>query len=388
MILVGIDVAKDKHDCLIINSDGEILFNSFTIPNSLEGFSLLYSRIISASKTSEEIKIGLEATGHYSTNILAFLYSKKLPTYLINPLHTSLYRKSQSFRKTKTDKADTRTICELLQTQKLKPYVPASYHSQELKSLTRYRFHLVQDSSRLKVSFSRLMTIIFPELQPIVKELQVNSVYQLMKNYPSAQLIASCNLTMLTNILKYNSKGHYSKEMALSIKEAARKSIGTSTTFLSMELVQTIDRLLLLKSQVSEVEKQIDSIMKLIDSPLTTIPGVSTNTAAIIYAEIGDFTKFESPAKILAFAGMEPSIYQSGQYTSNHGKMVKRGSKYLRRALYLASENVSHWDPSFNAYLHQKISEGKHYNVALSHVAKKLVRTMYAMEMNHSAYNQ
>ena len=110
MILVGIDVAKDKHDCLIINSDGEILFNSFTIPNSLEGFSLLYSRIISASKTSEEIKIGLEATGHYSTNILAFLYSKKLPTYLINPLHTSLYRKSQSFRKTKTDKADTRTI--------------------------------------------------------------------------------------------------------------------------------------------------------------------------------------------------------------------------------------------------------------------------------------
>ena len=143
MILVGIDVAKNKHDCLITNSDGEILANSFSIPNSLEGFQTLSSKILSCSTNDSKIKIGLEATGHYSNNISEFLLNKNFPVFIINPLHTNLYRKSQSFRKTKTDKLDTHTICSMLQTQKLTPYAPISYHNQELKSLTRYRFRLV-----------------------------------------------------------------------------------------------------------------------------------------------------------------------------------------------------------------------------------------------------
>ena len=126
--------------------------------------------------------------------------------------------------------------------------------------------------------------------------------------------------------------------------------------------------------------------MKQIDSPMTTIPGISTQTAAVIYAEIGDFSKFSSAEKILAFAGMEPSIYQSGEYNSAHGRMVKRGSKYLRHILFLAAENVTHWDPSFADYLSKKRSEGKHYNVAISHVVRKLLRTIYAMEEKHQSY--
>ena len=152
MILVGIDVAKNKHDCLIINSDGEILVNSFSISNSLEGFQTLYSKICSCSTNNLEIKIGLEATGHYSNNISELLLNKNFPVFIINPLHTSLYKKSQSFRKTKTDKLDTLTICSMLQTQKLTPYAPVSYHSQELKSLTRYRFRLVDECAKLKVN--------------------------------------------------------------------------------------------------------------------------------------------------------------------------------------------------------------------------------------------
>ena len=156
MILVGIDVAKNKHDCLIINSDGEILANSFIIPNSSEGFQTLYDKIRSCSKNDSQIKIGLEATGHYSNNIAEFLLNKNFTLFIINPLHTNLYRKSQSFRKTKTDKLDTLTICSMLQTQKLTPYAPVSYHSLELKSLTRYRFRLVDECSKLKVSFRRI----------------------------------------------------------------------------------------------------------------------------------------------------------------------------------------------------------------------------------------
>ena len=386
MILVGIDVAKNKHDCLIINSDGEILVKSFTIPNSLEGFQTLCSKICSCSTNISEIKIGLEATGHYSNNIAEFLINKNFPVFIINPLHTNLYRKSQSFRKTKTDKLDTLTICSMLQTQKLTPYAPVSYHSQELKSLTRYRFRLVDECSKLKVSFSRLTTIIFPELEPIVKNIQVYSVYHLMKRFPSAESISKCHLTTLTNLLIANSKGHYRKEKALAIREAAKTSIGTCTAMQSLELTQTIDRILLLRSQIAIIEEKIDNIMKQIDSPMTTIPGISTQTAAVIYAEIGDFSKFSSAEKILAFAGMEPSIYQSGEYNSAHGRMVKRGSKYLRHILFLAAENVTHWDPSFAAYLSKKRSEGKHYNVAISHVVRKLLRTIYAMEEKHQSY--
>lgn len=386
MILVGIDVAKNKHDCLIINSEGEILANSFTISNSLEGFQTLYSKIRSCSRHDSKIKIGLEATGHYSNNIAEFLLNKNFPIFIINPLHTNLYRKSQSFRKTKTDKLDTFTICSMLQTQKLTPYAPVSYHSQELKSLTRYRFRLVDECSKLKVSFNRLMTVIFPELESIVTNIQVNSVYCLMKKYPSAQAIARCHLTSLTNLLITNSKGHYRKEKAIIIREVAKSSIGTCTPMQSLELVQTIDRILLLRSQLTTVEEKIESIMKQLDSPMTTIPGISIQSAAVIYAEIGDFSKFSSAEKILAFAGMEPSVYQSGEYNSAHGRMVKRGSKYLRHMLFLAAENVTHWDPSFAAYMTKKRSEGKHYNVAISHVAKKLLRTIYALEEKHQAY--
>lgn len=386
MIYVGIDVAKDKHDCLITNSDGEFIFPVFTIPNNLEGFSMLLQRIYSCSVIPEDIKIGLEATGHYSNNIAEFLINKNLPIFIINPLHTSLFKKGQSFRKTKTDKADAHSIVSLLMTQKLTPYVPVSYHTKELKSLTRYRFNLVKDCSKLKVSFARLMNIIFPELEKIVHQLQVNSIYHLMSAYPDTATLSHAHLTSLTHLLSKNSKGHYGRDKALEIREAAKQSIGSCTSIHAMELQHTLTRILMLQQQIELVEKKIQKIMVEIDTPLVTVPGISYTTAAMILAEIGDFSNFSGAEKILAFAGMEPSIYQSGQYTSTHAKMVKRGSKYLRFALYTAAKSVSIWDDNFKDFMQQKRSEGKPYNVAVSHVAKKLVRVLYSIETNHKTY--
>lgn len=386
MIYVGIDVAKNKHDCLIINSENEILFPVFTISNDFVGFTLLLQRIQSCSNNPDEIKIGLEATGHYCNNIAEFLLNKNLPIFIINPLHTSLYKKSQSFRKTKTDKADTHSIVSMLMTQKLTPYAPPSYHKKELKSLTRYRFNLVNDCSKLKVSFARLMNIIFPELEKIVHELQVNSVYQLMSEYNDTQSIAKAHLTHLTNLLSKYSKGHYGRDKAVEIREAAKQSIGTGDGIQTIELQQTLARIRLLQEQIKIIEQKISKIMREIDTPLITVPGISYMTAAMLHAEIGNFSDFSGAEKILAFAGMEPSIYQSGQYTSTHAKMVKRGSKYLRYALYTAAKNVSKWDNNFKTFLQKKLAEGKHYNVAISHVAKKLIRVLYCMEMKHEAY--
>ena len=387
MIFVGIDVAKDKHDCFIINSDGEVLFNVFTISNNINGFNDLYQNIKSVSADLSNIKVGLEATGHYSYNILGYLLNKGLQTYVINPLHTNLYRKSLSLRKTKTDKVDARTIAMMLMSDvDLKSYSDTLYHNEELKSLTRYRFDKVSQRAKLKQSVSRLVTILFPELEKLVPTLHMTSVYKLLLEYPSASHISSAHLTRLSNLLIEASKGRYNKDTAILIRETAKNSIGSVMPAKSLELKHTIKLILEISSEIDEIETEIKAIMDEINSPILSIPGISYRMGAMIIAEIGDFSRFDSPDKILAYAGLSPSTYQSGQLQSSHSKMEKRGSRYLRYALFNATKFVCNWDSTFGEYLAKKRAEGKHYNVAISHAAKKLVRVIYHLEKTGQLY--
>ena len=387
MIFVGIDVAKDKHDCYITNSDGVVLFNSFTIINNLDGFNDLYQKIASVMEDVSKVKVGLEATGHYSYNLLGYLIDKGLPTFVINPLHTNLYRKSLSLRQTKTDKVDARTIASMLMSDvNLKSYSDTSYHNEELKSLTRYRFDKVKERAKLKTSISRLVCILFPELEKLVPKLHMNSVYSLLYEFPGAKQVANAHLTRLSNLIEKASKGHYTKDTAIVFREAARTSIGTNVPAKSLELKHTIKLIRELDVEIEEIENEIKIIMDEINSPILSIPGINYRMGAMIIAEIGDFKQFDSPDKVLAFAGMSPSTYQSGQLDNSHPKMEKRGSKYLRYALYNATIYVCLWDPSFKAYLSKKRAEGKHYYVALSHATKKLVRVIYQLEASGQQY--
>ena len=388
IISVGIDVAKDKHDCFIMNSEGEVLFNAFIIQNNREGFDSLYKKICSVADDFTKVKVGLEATGHYSYNILGYLLDKGLPTYVINPLHTNLYRKSLSLRKTKTDKVDAHTIAAMLLSDvNLKSYSNTLYHNEELKSLTRYRFDKVKERAKLKTSISRLVNILFPEFEKLVPVLHMASVYELLIQYPSAKQIASVHLTKLTNLLLIASKGRYGKEKAEVIRNAARNSIGSDMPAKSLELKHTIKLIRELDAEIKEIEFHIEIIMDEINSPILTIPGISYRMGAMIIAEIGDFDNFSSPDKILAYAGLSPSTYQSGQLTS-YSHMEKRGSRYLRYALFNATKFVCNWDDTFAEYLAKKRSEGKHYNVAISHACKKLVRVIYHLETTGESYRR
>ena len=387
MIFVGIDVAKDKHDCFITNSDGEVLFKSFTITNNLDGFIELYQKIEVVMEDVSKVKVGLEATGHYSYNLLGYLLDKGFPTYVINPLHTNLYRKSLSLRQTKTDKVDARTIASMLMSDvNLKSYSDTSYHNEELKSLTRYRFDKVKERSALKVSISRLVCILFPELEKLVPTLHMASVYALLYEFPGAKQVSSAHLTRLSNLLKTASKGRYHKDTAIMFREVARSSIGSDMPAKSLELKHTIKLIQELDSEINEIENEIKIIMDKINSPILSIPGINYRMGAMIIAEIGDFSRFDSPEKILAYAGLSPSTYQSGQLESSHSRMEKRGSRYLRYALFNATKYVCHWDSSFSVYLSKKRAEGKHYNVAISHAAKKLVRVIYHLEKSGQQY--
>ncbi len=389
MIFVGIDVAKDKHDCFITNSDGEVLFQSFTIANNLFGFDDLYQKVVSVMENVSKVKVGLEATGHYSYNLLGYLFDKGFPTYIINPLHTNLYRKSLSLRQTKTDKVDARTIASMLMSDgNLKSYSDTSYHNEELKSLTRYRFDKGKERSALKVSISRLVCILFPELEKLVPVLHCSSVYSMLYEFPGAKQVAAAHLTRLSNLLDKASKGHYKKDTAITFREAARNSIGSNMPAKSLELKHTIRLIRELDSEIDEIENEIKVIMDRISSPILSIPGISYRMGAMIIAEIGDFTRFDSPDKILAYAGLSPSTYQSGQMDNSHARMEKRGSKYLRYALFNATIYVCTWDPTFKTYLAKKRSEGKHYYVAVSHAAKKLVRVIYQLEKSRQPYQK
>jgi len=387
MISVGIDIAKDKHDCFIISSAGEVLADVFTIPNSMDGFRCLLQRIDGCSSPQDKIKVGLEATGHYSYNLLGFLLDNGLPTYVLNPLHTNLYRKSLSLRKTKTDRVDARTIAAMLLSDVgLKPYTDTAYHNEELKSLARYRFDKVKERGQLRQSIARLVCILFPELEKLVPTLHMVSIYALLEESPGANQIAQTHLTRLKTLLHDTSRGHYGRDTAVTIRDAARGSVGSVMPAKSLELRHTIQLIRVLDAEIDEIETSIQSIMDEMHSPITTIPGIGTRMGAMILAEAGDFSRFDSPDKLLAYAGLSPSTYQSGQLKNCYAHMEKRGSRYLRYAIFNAAKYVCHWDPTFAAYLAKKRAEGKHYNVAISHAAKKLVRLIYALEKSRKPY--
>ena len=387
VVSVGIDVSKDKHDCFIVSSEDEVLADVFTISNTMDGFNCLLQRIQNCTTPQDKTKVGLEATGHYSYNLLGFLLDNGLTTYVLNLLRTNLYRKSLSLRKTKTDRVDARTIASMLLSDAgLKPYTDTAYHNEELKSLTRYRFDKVKERAKLKSSIARLVCILFPELEKLVPSLHIASVYALLEEFPGAKQIAAAHLTRLKALLETASKGRYKRDMALEIRDAARNSIGARIPAKSLELQHTIRLIRELDAEIYEIETEIENMMDEIHSPITTIPGIGYRMGAMILAEAGDLSRFDSPDKLLAYAGMSPSTYQSGQLKNCYPHMEKRGSRYLRYALYNATKYVCLWDPTFAAYLAKKRAEGKHYNVAISHAAKKLVRLIFAMEKSKQPY--
>jgi len=387
MIYVGIDVAKSKHDCCILNEKGETL-SSFIFANDKQGFEKLMTEIgmYSAASDLSDARIGLESTGHYSINLQNYLLQKRLCVRIYNPLSVNLLRKAQTLRKTKTDKSDAKFLATLLFSDENKSYSQAVLPVSELRNLTRSRYRLISMRSKLKLSLSRLITILFPELPDVVWSVNQKSSYALLSEFPTAKDIADANIIRLTNVLSDNSHGKYGREKAEQIRNLARNSIGLDSRATGFELQQTIRLIQNLQCEIDLLDKEIRKIMREIDSPVLSIPGVGYVLGAIIISEIGNINNFSSPSKLQAFAGLDPSVYQSGNYNASSTPLVKRGSTYLRWAFMQAARLVAYRDGTFAAYQEKKLAEGKHYFVALTHVAKKLIRVVYHLLKTNQNY--
>lgn len=308
MVFVGIDVAKDKHDCHAVNSDGIILCDNFTFANSSIGFAA-FLELANSWDSPNNIKVGLEATGHYSSNLLSFLNSHAFQVVVFNPLSVSRLRTASTLRKTKTDINDSRYIARLVMTEGFSPYRNSSYHISVLKSLTRARFCLFSEVQPLKNRFRRLLHVLFPELYSFFSNIYLKTPLDLLSVLPSAKDIAECNILKLTKILSDSSHGRLKRSKAEALKQLSQNSIATYNFGDAFELKQTVQRIQFLSSQMSDIEKEIDSVMLELNSPITSIPGIGNLLGATILGEIGDVSNFESPGKLLAFAGCEPSVH-------------------------------------------------------------------------------
>ena len=316
---------------------------------------------------------------NYGNNLLFFLVPKGYKVVLINPIQTSTMRKN-NIRKTKTDKVDTHLICKVLMMQPHRFITLYDIGLMQLKNLGRFRQKIVKQRTRLKIQLTSYVDQVFPELQYFFKSgIHHKGCYALLKEAPSPEAITSMHLTHLTHLLEANSHGHFKKETAVELRVLAQKSVGNSDKSLSIQITQSIEQIELLDRQLVLIESEMEDIICSIDSVIMTIPGIGYVNGGMILGEIGDITRFSNPSKLLAFAGLDPSVYQSGNFEAKHTRMSKRGSKVLRYALVNAAHNVVKNNKTFKAYYDQKISEGRsHYN-ALGHCAGKLVRVIYKM---------
>lgn len=377
MVYVGIDIAKEIHVAAAVDSDGVVLIKPFPFANNHEGFKLLRSQLDTLDKSN--LLIGLESTAHYAENVIFFLHSSGFKLAVINPVQTAAMRKT-GIRKTKTDKVDSLLICKTLMANSFRLYCEADIKTLKLKSLCRFHKNLKKSKARLKVQLTSYVDVIFPELQNFFKSgLHIKTCYELLKVYSSPDDIAALHLTKLSNILSKASRGRFGKQDAESLKSLAKSSVGVKNTYISIQITQTIAQIELIESQITELETVIEAAMDELDSVIMTVPGIGKLNGAMILGEIGDIKRFSDSSKLLAYAGHDPVVNQSGKFSAKRTRMSKRGSKLLRYALINAAWNVSLNNDTFKRYYDSKIAQGHSHYSALGHTAHKLVRVLFKL---------
>ena len=382
MYYIGIDISKFKHDCAVIDDVGDVVTPSWSFANDHEGFLQLKALLQSLGT---ETRIGLESTGHYGTNLKLFLESLGTTFMEFNPLLINRFVKSKSLRKTKTDSIDCEMIARYLMTVEYKPYPPSFYHTEKLKSLTRFRDSLVRQRSRQLVELTNILDKVFPEFKPFFNGSFSATALHILANYSSPEKIANMNSKSYEALRKL-SRGRFSTVDFATLKQLARNTIGHPDDFLLYEMATVIDIYSQLDSKIDETEALIHECISKINPPMLSVPGIGVDSAAVFLAEFGDFSKFKSPDQLLSFAGLEPGYFQSGT-SETTGKMVKHGSSYLRYALMNCARTVVNYEPTFAEYYAKKRAEGKSYRVALSHVAKKLLRVIFTLQTKNLVYD-
>lgn len=376
---LGIDIAKTNHVASLINNTGDVVIRAIKFTNSNEGFNKLLTTIQDKLGDLSNIEVAMEATGHYWLSLYSALTDNNFNVSVYNPYQVKSYRGAYNNRKQKNDIIDSIIIADYLRVFGSKESKLPEENLLSLKQLTRFRSHIVDNVSSLKVQVIGLLDKVFPEYKKLFCDTFGTTSKQLLLNYPTPDDIIKISTTKLANLLSKHSKGKFNIDTALHIKKVAEESFGIkfTTDACSFEIKQLINQIIFLENQIDAVSKEIKELYNKLDSHLLSVPGVGVNLAPVILAEIGDINNFDKPSKLIAFAGTDPSENQSGNKLSSNDKTSKRGSPYLRHAIYTASLVAISNEPELRAYYNKKISEGKHHFVALAGISRKLLTIIY-----------
>lgn len=384
MFYIGIDIGKYNHFVSVINQDGEVLVKPFSFQNNQDGFN---SFLLSVKKFMYQRHIvGLESTGHYGDNLLLFLLDHNFEVGLINPIITDAERKKK-IRKTKNDKIDSLLICNVLVSKDFTRITKQKLLLREMKQLTRYHASLNESLNQHKNRLQVCIDIVFPEFNSLFKSKYSRPYMALLEHLPSARIIANTHATRLKSIVSTCGKGRSISLSVSNLKACASTSVGESNDVISLEITQLIQTIKLIKLQLSTVDKKIKEFALNSNSPIYSIPGISAYSGTSILSEIGDISYFCSPSKIVAFAGLDPAVYQSGQYNAEGTSISKRGSPYLRKVLYQVALPLCRTDSTFHTYYNYKRKQGKAHRCAQGHVIRKLIRVIFKLLSENIEFN-
>jgi transposase len=377
MYIVGIDIGKNNHEATIIDDKGTIIGKSIKFSNSHNGADKLIEHIAKNIGDSEVI-FGLEATGHYWLSLYSFLLGKGYTVNVINPIQSDSFR-NLYIRQTKNDTKDSFIIAEVIRFGKYTNTKLADEKVLALRQLCRYRSYLSCEIGQLKCKIITVLDQVFPEYEKLFSDTWGTSSKKLLEEYQTPEDLLSIDIAELASILKKLSRGQLGYDKAEKIHEAAKNTFGIKIAqdAFKFQLKQLIDQVVFLEIQIKDLDEKIDSYYKEFDCHLTSLPGIGSVTAAAILSEIGDIKRFKDASSLVAYAGIDPTVKQSGQFLANNNKMSKPGSPYLRRALFLAASNAVLYDPVLNEYYNKKRNEGKHHLTAVGAVARKLTYIVF-----------
>lgn len=388
MLYLGIDIGKNTHVASLIDETAKPLFKAFSFSNTTEGANNLLKKLSLHINNSSETEIGMEATGHYWLSIYSFLVENDFLVHVVNPIQTDGWRHGTEIRKRKTDAIDSILIADLIRYGNFVETSLSDEDTMSLRNLSRFRSYLISSVKDLKRKVICVRDQVFPEYQSAFSNIFGETSKELLSHFQTADDFEHISSEQLETVLENVSLKRFARNKISQISQLAATSFGLKfcRDSFSLQLKLLIEQIRFIEAQASDVESEIKNILDKMDSPITTIPGIGYINAAVILGEIGNISRFSNASKLAAYAGIDASVSQSGEYQATNNKMSKRGSPNLRKALFQAALIAAFHDPVFSAFYQKKRSEGKHHLTAVGAVARKLCNTIFAVLKHNTPY--
>jgi transposase len=382
----GIDMAKHKHVACIIDQNAQYLLRPRTIRNDADGFAQILNCLKQTGR-AKSILTGMEATGNYWYGLHDFLARHGYDVIVLNPIQTALQAK-QAIRKCKTDKYDAFHIASLLRTNQYKAAVVPDELAMTCRQITRLRYRIVKQAAMIKQLVNSRLHPAWPEYEGLFSNKFGTTSVKLLQTASTPNEIMEIDPDELSELIHRASKGRFGPAQTQKVLLSAKNSVGMQRGLYGIStgikfLLEQIDALEPVRKKMDE---EVIKLTAKVPQYLFTLPGATDLTIVSLYGEVSPIEAFENPSKLVAFAGLDPKVFQSGQYDAPRRHISKRGSPYLRRSLWQMAYRAICTEGDLRDFWRRKHCQNKHHLVAVTAVANKLCRIVWRIMTDRRDY--